>query len=38
MNPNKPPDDWQRFGAISETNPTLISTKVVVLMKWSLDP
>jgi len=37
MNPNKPPDDRQRFGAISETHPTLISTKVV-LMKWSLDP
>jgi hypothetical protein len=37
MSPNKPPDDQQRFGAISETHPALISTKVV-MMKWSLDP
>jgi hypothetical protein len=37
MDPNKPPDDQQWFGAIFETRPTLISTKVV-LMKWTLDP
>jgi hypothetical protein len=34
MSPNKPCDDQQRFGAISETHPALISTKVV-MMKWS---
>jgi len=37
MNPNKPPNDRWRFCAISETHPTLNSTKVV-LMKWTLDP
>jgi hypothetical protein len=37
MNPNKPPNDQRMSGGISETHPTLISTKVV-LMKWTLDP